>query len=317
MSTKKVIGRAAVKALETVSTTLAPVEDRLVLREWKDIEPPIFILGSPRSGTTLLYQLLVYGYETAYFDNWTSLFPRIPVTATWFEHRLMGKRPVPASFQSSYGRTKGLRGPSEFGALWYRWFPKGEHVYVQPGKTEWTSLMQVRGTLAGMAKVVGKPLVVKNTFNSMRIAPILEAVPEAVFLVIRRDPILTAASILQGRIDLYGDPDVWLGLPPREIDEIRARPNWEQAVDQMFFIYQQIDEDRKRFGVERFLDIEYLQLCKDVRLEMKRITQFLEGHSLVLRWKQELPTHFQVSQKQNLSVEDYERIAHRVSEMWV
>ena len=48
--------------------------------------------------------------------------------------------------------------------------------------------MEVRGTLAGMANVVGKPLVVKNTFNSMRIAPILEAIPEAIFLVTRRNP---------------------------------------------------------------------------------------------------------------------------------
>jgi len=38
--------------------------------------PPIFIVGAPRSGSTLLYQLLAYYYNFSYFTNYSSLFYR-------------------------------------------------------------------------------------------------------------------------------------------------------------------------------------------------------------------------------------------------
>ena len=36
---------------------------------------PVFIIGPPRSGTTLLYQVLVARYTFGYFSNWMARFP--------------------------------------------------------------------------------------------------------------------------------------------------------------------------------------------------------------------------------------------------
>ena len=82
------------------------------------------------------------------------------------------------------------------------------------------------------------------------------------------------------------------------------------------YIYQQINEDKKRFGEERFLEIGYERLCKDVGLEMNRVAQFVNVHGLVLKRKQELPRQFEVSKTSHLSADDYNRIVGRVAERW-
>ena len=50
--------------------------------KYLDMFPPVFIIGSPRSGTTVLYQLLCKHLQFGYINNFVSNWPKAPLTAT-------------------------------------------------------------------------------------------------------------------------------------------------------------------------------------------------------------------------------------------
>jgi hypothetical protein len=167
-----------------------------------------------------------------------------------------------------------------------------------------------------MAKIAKAPVLFKNTYNSMRIAPIVEALPEASFLVCHRNPVDIAQSILKGRIKRFGSKEHWWALPPKEIDRIKQHPYWEQVGEQVYYIYKQIDEDRDRFGPERFYDVHYEELCQDTHGTLVGIEQFLVSRGLHLDIRGEVPTRFQVSTGQQINDEDYRLITKKVQELW-
>jgi len=278
--------------------------------------PVVFIIGPPRSGTTLLYQVLINHYSFAHFTNFTALFYSAPVAGFWLARFLPLGKQSPDRYKSRYGQTRGWHGPHEAGRFWYRWFPKGEHVYVPPDATPESSLNELWREVAGVAQITRLPLLFKNTYNSMRIAPIVEALPQAAFLVCQRDPVDTAQSILKMRVDKLGSKEHWWSVPPKEIDEIKKHAFWEQVVEQVYYTCQQIDEDRVRFGQDRFYDIRYKKLCQDTHGTLASIEGFLSSRGLSLKVREDVPKRFPVSTSQRIEDQDYQLIIRKVQELW-
>src|SRR6056297_1412323 len=93
--------------------------------------PPVFIMGPPRSGTTLLYQLLTQTCHFSYFSEFAASYNTFPFLATYLKKKHFGKDNQ--SFKSDFGRPRGLFAPSEAGEIWNRWFPaeyKESYNYV-------------------------------------------------------------------------------------------------------------------------------------------------------------------------------------------
>lgn len=286
---------------------------------WLDdspIRPPVFIIGAPRSGTTLLYQILLNHFRFVYFSNIVAHFCHAPVFALMVARRLFSNRDDLHDYSSVYGRTKGMMGPHEAGEFWYRWFPRGRHVYVPPSATPEKHLLHLRREILGMSKVENVSALFKNTYNTMRIAPILEALPEASFLVCRRDPVDIAQSVLKGRMKVMGRKDLWWSLPPKEIDVIENHPYWDQVVEQVYYIYKQIEEDKQRFGGSHFFDVSYEALCNDTHVEVSHIERFLNSRGVRLTERFDLPTHFPFPMGQQVDDNDYRCIVAKVKQLW-
>ena len=75
---------------------------------------PIFIIGAPRSGSTLLYQLLVKHTRVGYISNLMSLFPHKMITLAEYTKAWHGSRNLK---KSNLGYIAGLFSPSEAGAI--------------------------------------------------------------------------------------------------------------------------------------------------------------------------------------------------------
>lgn len=279
-------------------------------------ERPIWIVGPPRSGTTLLYQALIHCYDFAYITNFTSRFYRAPVTATWLIKPLWRKRHKALDFESTYGKTPGWFGPHESGSFWYRWFPKGPHVYVPPNTIPESKLDEFRKEIIGLSRALNAPPLFKNVYNSMRIAPIMEAFPNSSFLVTYRNPVDTAQSILQARENIYGDKRKWVSAEPKEIDEIAKHPYWEQVVEQVYYIYRQVEEDAQRYGPSRFFGIDYEALCANPNRTLAGIERFLEQQSISLHRHGTIETQFSFSTGQRICDNDYEKIVAKASQLW-
>ena len=304
--------------LPLAKATLALCEKGIIsLRKSDSGEPypPVFIIGPPRSGTTLLYQVLVDRYAFGYFSNWMAQFPRSPIAASWL-HKLRSRtKGPPGDYTSEWGTTKGPMGPHETGSFWYRWFPNGDQVYVPAGATPKSSLVELRQEVAGMSRVFGASMIFKNVYNSMRIAPILEAFPEACFIVCRRNPVENARSLLKGRIRNQSK-ERWFSVPPREVAEIQRHPYWDQVVEQVYYTEQQIARDEQEFGSERFHHVRYENFCEDVHRTLAGIHSFFEKRKVKVDIRGEVPPRFPVSDGSKDDTGDYERIVEKVRQLW-
>lgn len=309
---------AQARGFKALNAVLAGPERWVLQRRNADAAfPALFIVGAPRSGTTLLYQVLAAGFEVGYFSNFLALFPKAPVTGLTLARLLrIQARSQPPSFQSRHGSTQGWLGPHEAGEFWYRWFPRGQHVYVAPGATSSTSLAELRQEVRGMAAAVQAPLVFMNTYNSMRLAPLAEALPEALFLVCQRNPLDIAQSIYQARLDAHGDKQAWWSVPPQEIELIRNHPYWEQIPEQIYYIHRQIEADQARLGAARFLTIHYHDLCTAPQATSAGIQRFLAQHGAVLASRSPLPASFPFSTGCKIDPADYTRLEQATAALW-
>jgi len=277
------------RSLRGLNNGLAALETRQDGWETPLPQKPIFVVGAPRSGSTLLYQLLVVRFDVAYLSNLHCRFFGAPA----FVERAVGKRlRPPGDFSSRFGSTRGLAAPSECGPYWYRFFRKfPQHVSLaeaDPGR-----LQRLRESVRAFAKAADRPLVFKNLVNSVRLAPLAAALPEALFVVVRRDEADTAASILAGRRTVHADESEWWSVEPPQIERLRTLPPREQVLEQVRAIESLVDETKEEIGRDRFLDVRYEDACADTHRALGSIAEFAERHGVGLRIRREVPTRFE------------------------
>ena len=277
--------------------------------------PPVFIIGAPRSGTTLFSQIFLNAFKVGYFSNTLARFAKTPVMAAkryrHTFHNMSG-----TDFKSDFGRTQGRYGAHEAAEFWYRWFPRGHHIYIDRGGIPADTLSDFAAHVRALGHVIGLPMMFKNTFNSMRLIPISQALPEAVFLVCRRDPVDNAQSILNARIK-EGDKHEWWSVPPREYDEIRKHPYYQQVVDQVYYIEQQIEQDEQTIANDRFISVDYKAVCTHTRDTLESIRKKCTTLGLELQYRDlDLPDSFKYSTGCKTDPDDYAKIKERVAELW-
>lgn len=259
-------------------------------------QPPVFIVGAPRSGSTLLYQLIVVGFDVGYLSN---LHCRLHGAPALIE-RIAGRRlQPPAVFSSDHGRTEGLAAPSECGPYWYRFFRKSPQ-YVPLAEADSGALRDLRASVRALGDAAGRPVVFKNLLNSLRLEPLGEALPEAIFLVVQRDLADNVASILAARRSLRGDETAWWSAEPPDVDLLRGRAPEDQATGQVRGIHALIDSAKQRFGADRFLDISYEHLCADTHAVLSEISAFASGHGLELALRRPVPSSFEAGRSSRL-----------------
>ena len=251
----KIVGRV-------VERVVQPLEDRFIRahRHEGPSQPPIFVVGPPRTGTTLIFQLLTSCFRTTYFCNLSSdWFPGAPLLTQKFSRAMIGHRPE--SYRSHYGRTEGWFAQAEATRILNRWFPHQHPSYVEPGSIDLQEFSGFRDTVAAVTNESGLPLVCKNAWNCFRLEWLHALFPTAVFVVVRRNIIDSAQSDLEAKIRLKNDRQAWNSASPKEYEAIRAKPYWEQVVDQQYYTWRQMEEDRQSLGSQRFIDVWYEHLC--------------------------------------------------------
>ncbi len=253
-------------------------------------QTPVFILGAPRCGSTLLYQLLVERFDFGYISNIHCKFHGAPSLA----ERVFGpggrSGGSSSSYSSDHGRVSGWDAPSECGDYWYRFFRR-KPQYVPLSGVRLSSLIDLRRSVRAMGVAMGRPVLFKNLPCALRLEPIREALPESLFMVVNRDWMETAHSILEARMRLYGDYGEWFSVEPPGMDALRKRPAHEQVVEQIHAVHRLIDKERAAAS-DRFLDVDYDALCRDTGAVLEEIGAFLESKGAALGVRGHVPPSF-------------------------
>jgi sulfotransferase family protein len=265
-------------------------------------QPPIFIIGPPRSGSTLLYQLVVQRFDVAYLSNRHCRYYGAPSRV----ERRTRTRP-PGDLSSRYGRTEGPDAPSECPEYWYRFFRRSPQ-YVPRGEMSERERRRFRASVRAFGDAAGKPLVFKNLICALRLGPIAEALPESVFVRIRRDLLATATSLLAGRKALYGDYGHWWSTEPPEIDRLRGLPPEQQVVEQVLSIEALIDAELDDIGADRFNELSYEALCEDAPGALSQISALADRNGFKLGSRMEVPSRLERSSPDPIDPGLHERL---------
>jgi hypothetical protein len=271
--------------------------------------PPILIVGAPRSGSTLLAQVMIASFDVSYLSNLHCALHGSPAVA----ERLVRLRPRPAIvYDSRYGATSGWMAPSECGPFWYRFF-RHEPQYVPPAEADPRSMSRMRASVAAFQAAAGRPIVFKNLMCSLRIGATARALPESLFIVIHRELLANARSLLAARLGVTGTYDRWWSAQPPGYEQLLGLPPEEQVIGQVRGVEATIAADRAELEGDRFLDVDYAELCEDPDEVLRRVEEFTGRHGCVLRRCADPPASFPPRDPAALDPDLDERLVRLVS----
>lgn len=242
---------------------------------------PIFILGAPRCGSTLIYQNIVNTLDVAYLSNLHCYWFGAP----WLLERLTNasanfrNNPV---YRSRLGFTKGMYAPSECGEFWYRFFRRFPQ-YVDKQSVNNKKMKDLRIAMHAFLQASEKPVIIKNLLNALRLEPIIDTLPESIFIVIHRDEKDIAHSILEARKKMNGNYNDWFSLQPPNINDLRLLPPEKQVIHQIRSTYKLIEDAEKLYPDNPFFHINYEDFCQSPNDSIQSVKNFLIQNNTVVQ----------------------------------
>ena len=266
---------------------------------------PTFIVGPPRAGTTLLRQLVAWAIPTSYFSNLTGASVRLlgyplPGTTAWLARWLPGIRFV-RSFKSVYGHTRGATAPTEGEFIWGYLFDNKRSA-VDPNELTSKQQRAIYGAVAATERAFGLPFVNKTSVLSLRIRALVKVFPDALFIQVRRDPLDVVQSIFRARQTNYPD---WLGPKPTQCENVGDKSILEQVCEQVYYVEENIADERSVVGEDRFLTVTYKDVCDNPLIQLKRVAAFMSDHGAPARITQAVPHSFEFSHGRRVEAADY------------
>lgn len=238
---------------------------------------PLFILAAPRTGSTLLYQLIVKHFDVHYFSNFTDVnFSETPVIGEVLARNLIDfENQLKAPVTNAYGQTEGEAGPSEATRVFSKWF---QHQH--PSETKSAGFVDEHArenmlrTYAALSSFYGEILVSKNAWNCFRIKALSQLFPYARFIWLRRDIVDSSFSAFRAR-KKHGDPRiVWNSATPANYRQIKKLTSHQQVVEQQFWTNKAIEQNLDSIDNDN-LEVWYEDLLSNPAEVATRISDFL------------------------------------------
>jgi len=225
---------------------------------------PTFIIGAPRTGSTILYQALTNTYNVCYIDNLTCKWHRNLLFGMWLSDKTFSDRPH-NNFLAQNGDTGryGNHAPSECGNFWYRWLPKDRH-FIDYHEVKAGMVKKIRKEVDAVMHYFGKPMLFKNLNAGQRLRLLVKVFPWSKFIFIRRDPRLVVRSILNSRKKAMIRPGQWWSIMPPNYKELIALPPLEMAAAQVYYLEKQIKTDLALFPSKNIREIHHRDLSPEL-----------------------------------------------------
>jgi hypothetical protein len=238
-----------------------------------EIRKPIFIIGSGRSGTTVLYNFLSAHPQVCWFSNYTDRMPKIRFTG--LIHRVLDFPIMGRIIKKNIIGAKGTRftiRPDEAGIIYHEYC--GFEYRIKTTEADWDKEVErkFKQLIVWLLSASGKSrFLSKQTANTQRIRLLHHMFEDALFVHLIRDGRAVANSLL--RVPWWQDTDIWwMEKKVKEWEDEGGEPielcarHWMRDV-------QEILGNKDLFG-ERYLEIHYEDLVVDVEKVIGKILDF-------------------------------------------
>ena len=242
-------------------------------------EPPLFVLGHWRSGTTMLHELLIRDPEHTYPTTYECFAPyHFLLTESWItpmtRWMLPEKRPMD-NVAAGWDRPQedefalcSLGVPSPY-LTWA--FPEHGPVYSEYLTLDGLSDRQLahwKWNLEFFAKSIAyrrnRRIVLKSPPHTARVRTLLEVFPDAKFVHIVRDPLTLYPSTVR----------LWKSLcDVQTLQWQRAEYDWleEHVLDNLVRMYEAFERDRELIPPGRLVELRYEDLVSNPREQLRSV----------------------------------------------
>ena len=257
-----------------------------------DNNKTVFIIGAPRSGSTLLYQCMISLFDFSYFNNYHHKNYLCPSFAELKKQSL--KKTKNFSFSSYYGYTKGEFSPSESWDFWYRFFRKTPH-YVDLNDINQRDIKRMKNAVNSFLNITKKHLLIKNLTCTARIKPLINAFPNSYWIISYRNILSNAYSIAKMRLELNNDLNKWESVQPRGYEKFIESSYEIQILKQIELVYETIIYDLQDIS-DRVSLVDYEDFCNEPNLFAENLHLELKSAGIHISKKNDnLPKSFNPS----------------------
>ena len=236
------------------------IEKIIEMKRFESSQPQLFILGLPRSGTTLIYQYIVHRLNVACFTHEVGRYYHSPCLVTFFQNKIYG--PYQSDFRSSYGKITGSASPREAGAFWGRFF--GLERYIRYEEVSPKDIRTLQNTVACIQHIFGnKPFVNKNVKHMLRIDALSKIFPDSYFLIVERNLNDVALSTIRARYNVLKNPRDWWSVKPPDYESIKKLPAAHQVARQLMTLKEKLETDLSCVAPDRVLQTRYEDFCNN------------------------------------------------------
>ncbi len=242
--------------------------------------PFIFVVGAPRSGTTLLSQVIAHGLYVSYIDNLAARFFLAPLHGMRFSRSVFGEK-AHTDFSSHYSSTQELSDIHEFGYFWRellekRSFDDITYCKEREEQIDWERVRKVLGT---MQQEAGRPMIFKNIMGGYHMPRFQKELGKVLFIHIVREERDAAVSILGAREKYNKDLRTWWSYQPLEYEDLKDRDPYEQVAGQVHCLRRFYKKEMGELPEQNRLETSYEALCKDPKGVLKTVKEKAEGMS--------------------------------------
>ena len=245
------------------------------------IEPPLFVLGHWRNGTTHLHQLLAQDRRFAFPNGYQTTFPHTFLTTEAMDSRFLSfflpkRRPmdnmewtVASPQEDEFALcASSLKSPC---MAWV--FPRrrkhfGRYLsfrHAAPEEiAEWRAAFEL--FLKKLTWKYRRPLLLKSPPHTCRIRLLLEIFPEARFVHIHRDPYV----VFQSSRKMFQTMIGWHELQRSNPDEL---DDW--ILEQYREMYEMFFDERRLIPAGHYHEMAFEELEKDPLGEMRKLYETL------------------------------------------
>jgi len=236
-----------------------------------EIIKPIFIVGVPRSGTTLLYHLLAQHPSVAWFSQKTlkKFLAEDFLQEIYLRRRVFGLRNIPYPIDRFNDRFFSMvETPGEFGNLWSSvfvgdWNPKISEKNLEVLKKTIVNILNEKQK---------KRFLSKYPKNSMWIPMINKCFPNSKFVHIIRDGRHVVSSMLRRSKE---NPSKYFGIPLKSSGK-KEMNHIEKHATQWMQVIKAIKNSFENLNKDQFIEIRYEDLVQFPNVCLDKITKFCE-----------------------------------------